>query len=312
MTGGSRATCSADAWAYVSGLCEAREAAFLQAPFFADIAALRPEDAAARLSRTFFGPVARLEDFDTLAEARRNREFDDIGKVSPDDLPVKLARLPFAAARLHRAISGVDDDAACGQMLDALVRGCLAAGDLADEFYHEFEALAPPQSRDTRIAGAPTAASLLADSAELLIALRLAECTGDAVIMRWADAHMRAGCNRVARRALNRGIPRAMLGMWFFRGALATREAADFLSDYTIQAAERLAGGAAEASLLAITASSKGEPFSPGRVLHYLLAYLEQERRLRAAVYASLGNIGQADRDALMAARLAAPGKNAA
>jgi hypothetical protein len=100
----------------------------------------------------------------------------------------------------------------------------------------------------------------------------------------------------VALRAVRQNVPRELLRGFFFRGALLTDAVKDFLRDYREPAALALyppgcTPGEEEGFLAAAAESSKGQPFSSAVVLRYLLGYLEQERRLRRAVYGSLGKI---------------------
>lgn len=277
-----------EGWAYVCGMCTAREAEFLPARSVKDLAALPPDEVSRRLARTFFGPAEPLSSFDGLARERRNREFDEIEDLSPESAPVDLARLPFAADEMRRALNEIPKGADAAELASSLSRLCLRAGHFADMMAAE---LAPPLPRVE--VPARVSASLLVDSAELAAGLKLARLSGDELLARWAGARMRAASARVALRVVRLGIPREAVESFFFRGPLMTEGAGEFLRDYDGPAAEKLfppgSAGREDEFLFELSIASRGEPFSAARVLSYLLGYLRQERLLRLSVYAALG-----------------------
>ncbi len=277
-----------EGWAYVCGMCAAREAEFLPNRFIDDLAALPPEEASLRLARTFFGPVEPLSSFDRCARERRNREFVQIDGLCPEAFPVELARLPFAADEVRKGLNEVPEGADSAELARALSRLCLRAGGFAYRMAAELARPLPPVETSARVC-----ASLLLDSAELSLALSIAGLSGDGILARWAEARAKAGSARVALRAVRLGVPRETVGAFFFRGPLLTEESREFLRDYDGPAARKLRpadlSGREDEYLLALSAESRGEPFSAARVHHYLMGFLEQERRLRLAAYAALG-----------------------
>jgi len=283
----------ADSWAYVSGVCAAREAAFFNARFFAELAALSPVELSNRLSRSFFGPVEPLASFDPIARQRRRREFDEIESLCPDRLPVTLLRLRFAGDSIRKALDEVPDRVAPEELGAIMVRLSLRASDFAALFAAQF--CGPFEGRGV---SARQAASLLVDSAELLLTLRIAQNSGDLFLVDWARAAVRVGSAKVASRAVAAGVPRQTLDELFFRQELLTVEAQEFLAVYVEAAAEWLypdgaTAGGEEAYLLSVCEGFKAEPFSAARVLGYLAGFLDQERKLRLAVYTSLGRISR-------------------
>jgi len=278
---------SLDDWAFVSGVCAARETLFLSERAIDELSGLSPREVSSRLSRSFFGPVEPLDSIDRVSDVRLAQELDEIAKLSPSPAIADILRAGRAAHEMRKVIAELPDGADSRELARFLARLSLRALGLAERFAARLE---PPFPEP--VAGARSAASLLVDSAELMVTLELADESGDAVVASWADRRAQAASARVARRALAQGLPSEAL-YFFFRGRLLTARAREFLSDRTERAAAAIAGEFAEGAdgpeLLEVAAASKGEPFSPGRVLHYLLAFGEQARLIRRAAYRSLG-----------------------
>ena len=280
-----------EAWAYVSGVCAAREAEFLTPRFIDELAALPPDQVGAKLQRSFFGPAEPLTAFDRLARERRNREFGEIAKICPENLPMKLVQMDFAADKMRKALIDIPEHMDAVEFGRAMQKLILRAGDFTDDFAGAF----PKQMRQPEHS-ARVAASLLIDSSELLITFDAAEKSEDKVLIEWARERARVGSGKVAVRAIALGIPKDMARPFFFRDKLLTQEAKEFLVDYDEASARRLYPygvhpGHEDEYLVRVAEAAKGEPFSAARVLHYLLSYLAQEKRLRTAVYMSLGRI---------------------
>jgi len=276
-------------WCFASGAAIGREAAFLPARTIDEMASLAPQEVSNRLARSWFGPAEPLGQFDRLARERREKELDYFEKVSPDGMLVNLLRLGWAADRLRAGLGEVADVSTPEQLAETLRELASRAGRFRDDFVAEFHPPLPDPAPSARLASA-----LLIDSAELAIGSRLA--AADASLQAWAQARARAFAAKVALRAVRQNAPKELLRGFFFRGALLTDEAKDFLQDYREPAALKLyppgcPAGREEGFLLSVSEASKGQAFSAGVVLRYLLGFLDQERRLRRAVYASLGKI---------------------
>ena len=280
-----------DAWGFVSGVSVARETSFLPQRFMDELAATPPAEAAVRLGRTWFGPADPLTLFDAFARQRRDREFDDIEKLSPASWPVDLLRIRFATDEVRKGIDSVPDGADGTELARSLVRLSVRAGRYAEQFAEQFSSPLPRPGASARLA-----ASLLVDSAELEITYKIADLADDEILARYAEARAQAASAKVALRALKLGIPREDLASFFFRGRLITERARGFLNDYREAAAlallpEGCSPGTEDDFLLSVAAQSKGNAFSAARVLYYLLGFLQQERHLRLAVYSSLGRL---------------------
>jgi hypothetical protein len=279
----------AEDWCFASGAAVGREAAFLPARAIEELAALAPAEVSSRLSRSWFGPAEPLLQFDRLARERRELELGYFQKVCPDRVVVDLLRLGQAADRMRAGLADIADGSGAAEFASALQKLALRAGDLQPQFMEEFRPPLPDPQPSARLA-----AALLIDSAELLIGSRLAE--GEQTLRSWSESRAQALTAKVALRSVRQNVPRELLRSFFFRGALLSGPAGDFLRDYREAAALALypAGctpGQEEDFLLAAIESSKGQPFSSAVVLRYLLGFLDQERRLRRAVYGSLGKI---------------------
>ena len=276
-------------WCFASGAAVAREAALLPVRAIEDLASLAPQEVSNRLARTWFGPAEPLLQFDRLARERREKELEYFEKVSPSRILVDLLRLGLAADRLRIGLSGVADGAGGAELAAALQKLALRAGDFQPQFLEQFRPPLPEPQPSARLA-----AALLIDSAELLLSSSLA--AGEESLAAFSEARTRTYVAKVSLRAVRQNVPKELLANFFFRGALLTGDARDFLQEYREPAALRLyppgcAPGQEEAFLLSAIDDSKGQPFSAGVVLRYLLGYLDQERRLRRAVYACLGKI---------------------
>jgi hypothetical protein len=276
-------------WCFASGAAVGREASFLPHRTIEEMASLAPPEAANRLARSWFGPAEPLGQFDRFARERRQRELDYFERVSPDGMLVKLLRLGSAADRLREGLSAVQDGCSAEQLADALRELAVRSGAFCDDFLREFSPPLPDPAPSARLASA-----LLIDSAELAIGARLA--SGEESLRAWSQARSRAFLAKVSLRAVRQNAPKELLRRFFFRGELATTEAHEFLQDYREAAALRLypqgcEPGLEEGFLLSAIDDSRGQPFSAGVVLRYLLGYLDQERRIRRAVYACLGKI---------------------
>jgi len=279
-----------EAWAYVCGLCVARETAFFSSRSIEELSTLGPADVATRLARSFFGPVEPLMSFDRVERDRTNRELDEIEKFSPDSVPVDMVRVRVAANELRKGISEVPDTADVAELHRLLLRLTLRTGKFADDFAAEFGTTLPSLAG----ASARLAASLLVDSAELVVALKRARLSNDELLVRCANASVRMGSGKIALRSVRLKFPKEVVGAFFFREHIRGDESRDFLQNYDEGSALRLypegaVPGAEDAFLLRLSGESKGEPFSAARVYHYLLGFLDQVRLLRSAVYASLG-----------------------
>jgi len=276
-------------WCFASGAAVGREAAFLPHRTIEEMASLAPQELSNRLARSWFGPAEPLSQFDRLARERQEKELDYFEKVSPDAALVNLLRLGAAADRLRAGLSEVPETASQEQLAVALGELAVRAGSFRDGFLEEFRPPLPDPAPSARLAG-----SLLIDSAELAIGARLA--SAEESLRAWSEARTRAFVAKVSLRAVRQNVPKELLRNFFFRGALLTGETGDFLQDYREAAALKLyppgcAAGREESFLLSATDDTRGQPFSAGVVLRYLLGFLDQERRLRRAVYGSLGKI---------------------
>jgi hypothetical protein len=279
----------AEDWCFASGAAVGREAAFLPARAIEDMAALAPAEVSSRLARSWFGPAEPLLQFDRLARERRELELGYFEKVSPSRVVVDLLRLGQAADRMRAGLADIADGAAAAELASALQKLALRAGDLQPQFMKEFPPALPDPQPSARLA-----ASLLIDSAELAIGSRLAE--GEEALRGWSETRRRVLTAKVALRCVRQNVPRELLRSFFFRGVLLAGPAGDFLRDYREAAAlalypEGSTPGQEEEFLVTATEASKGQPFSSAVVLRYLLGFLDQERRLRRAVYGSLGKI---------------------
>ncbi len=276
-------------WCFASGAANAREAAFLPARAIEELAALPPQEVSGRLARTWFGPAEPLLQFDRLARERREQELAYFDKVSPSRIVVDLLRLGLAADRLRAGLSEIPEAAGGVELASALQGLALRAGDLHSQFLEEFQTPLPDPQPSARLA-----AALLVDSAELRIGSLL---TAEEESLRdWSELRVRVLSAKVALRAVRQNLPKELLRGFFFRGALLSEAVKDFLRDYREPAALALyppgcSPGQEDSYLAAAADASKGQPFSSAVVLRYLLGYLDQERRLRRAVYGSLGKI---------------------
>ena len=281
----------AEAWAYVSGLAAARENAFFSRRAIEELASLRPDELRARLSRSFFGSVEPLSAFDRFARERRDREFDEIEELSPANVVVPLVRVGFAADAMRRRLGEIPEGADQGMLVRILQNIGLAAGELADDFRRKLAGPLPPPGDSAR-----QAASLLIDSAELLLVVELAEKAGDRLISEWSRVRVQTGCAKVSLRAVKLGVSEVMLSRFFFRGRLMGKRAEELLKDYDEQAAMHLyppgaVPGREDEAVFGTLDGAVSEPFSAARVLRYLLGFLRQENMLRRAVYTSLGRL---------------------
>jgi hypothetical protein len=279
----------AEDWCFASGAAVAREAKFLPARTIEEMAVLAPQEVSSRLARSWFGPAEPLLQFDRLARERRELEFAYFDKVSPSKIVVDLLRLGLAADQMRAGLAEVADRAGGAELSAALQKLALRAGNLNSQFLEEFLPPLPDPQPSARLA-----AALLIDSAELSIGSRLA--AGEESLRGWSETRVRVLTAKVALRAVRQSVPKELLRSFFFRGALLTDATKDFLLDYREPAALALyppgcAAGQEESFLVAAADASKGQPFSSAVVLRYLLGYLDQERRLRRAVYGCLGKI---------------------
>jgi hypothetical protein len=292
-------------WCFASGAATGREAAFLPARSIEEMAVLPPQEVSNRLARAWFGPAEPLAQFDRLARERRELEFSYFDKVSPSRIVIDLLRLGLAADQLRAGLAEVADGAGGAELSAALQKLALRAGDLHLQFLEEFLPPLPDPQPSARLA-----AALLIDSAELAIGSRLA--AGEESLRDWSETRVRVLTAKVALRAVRQNVPKELLRSFFFRGALLSDAVKDFLQDYREPAALALyppgcTPGQEEEFLAVAADASKGQPFSSAVVLRYLLGYLDQERRLRRAVYGSLGKIpagGEARLDERREARL--------
>lgn len=276
-------------WCFASGAAVAREAGFLPQRAIEEMAALPPQEVSLRLARSWFGPAEPLSQFDRLARERREEELSYFAKISPSGTPVDLFRLGLAADRLRDGLQEVPDSADSGELAAGLRKLALRAGDFFEQFLREFSPPLPPCEPSARLA-----ASLLVDSAELLIAEEL--CRGDGSLEAWSAARMRAMAGKVSLRAVRLGTPRELLLRFFFRDRLLPESAAELAQDYRESTALRLfpegcGPGEEDRFLLRNSEQSRGQPYSAAAVLRYLLGFLDQERLIRRAVYAALGKI---------------------
>jgi hypothetical protein len=282
---------ASESWAYVCGLCVAREGAFIPPRFIEEMGTLSPAEFASRLSRTYVGTVDPLAAFDRVIEKRFNDELDEMIDLSPSSLPVDLVRVRPAADAMRRAVGGLAgrlDAAGFAEEMKALR---LRAGDYADEFAALFEGPWPDPGDDAR-----TAAALAIDSAELMLVEKIASTCDDAIVRTWAEYRVGEGAARVAARALKLKLARGLLAGYFFRGALLTSRAQNFLAEFNDAAALALypSGVTPEnvrGRLLEVTGASTGQPHSAGRVLHYLQLFADQIVRLRRAVFEATGRL---------------------
>jgi len=197
--------------------------------------------------------------------------------------------LGAAADRMRAGLAEIADAAGGAELIAGLQKLALRAGGLQALFLEELRPPLPDPQPSARLA-----AALLIDSAELGIGSRLA--AGDESLQRWSEARARALAAKVGLRSVRQNVPKELLSNFFFRGALLTDEVRDFLREYRESAALRLypsgcVAGKEESFLLSVADESKGQPFSAAVVLRYLLGFLDQERRLRRAVYGALGKI---------------------
>jgi hypothetical protein len=276
-------------WCFASGAAVAREAAFLPSRAIEEMASLAPQEVSTRLARTWFGPAEPLMHFDRLARERREKEFEYFEKVSPSRTLVDLLRLGLAADHLRAGLFEVPDAAGGAELVAAVQKLALRSGSFCPYFLEEFRPPLPDPQPSARLA-----ASLLIDSAELAISSLLA--ADEESLRTWSAVRARALTAKVSLRAVRQNVPKELLRNFFFRGALLTEEVKDFLQDYREPTALSLyppgcPAGQEEGFLLSAADESKGQPFSSAVVLRYLLGYLDQERRLRRAVYGALGKI---------------------
>ena len=279
----------AEDWCFASGAAVGREAAFLPARNIEEMAALPPQEVSNRLARSWFGPAEPLLQFDRLARERRELELGYFEKVSPSKVVVHLLRLGLAADRLRAGLAEIPEGAGGAELSAGLQKLALRAGDFVPQFHEQFQPPLPDPQPSSRLA-----AALLVDSAELSIGSQLA--SDEQSLLAWTEIRMRVLTAKVALRAVRQNLPKELLRSFFFRGALLTDAVKDFLREYREPAALALyppgcAPGQEEEFLAAAADASKGQPFSSAVVLRYLLGYLDQERRLRRAVYGSLGKI---------------------
>ncbi len=283
----------AEDWCFASGAAVGREAAFLPARAIEELAALQPAEVSNRLARSWFGPAEPLLQFDRLARERRELELGYFEKVSPSTVVVELLRLGLAADRLRAGLAEIAEGAGGAELAAALQKLALRAGTLQAQFAQEFHPPLPDPQPSARVA-----AALLVDSAELRIGSRLA--AEEPSLGGWTDLRARVLSAKVAVRSVRQNVPRELLRGFFFRGELLSEAVRDFLRDYREPGALALyppgcAPGQEEGFLAAASEASKGQPFSPAVVLRYLLGFLDQERRLRRAVYGSLGKVPAGD-----------------
>ena len=276
-------------WCFASGAAVGREAAFLPARTIEEMGGLPPQEVSNRLARSWFGPAEPLLQFDRLARERRELEFGYFEKVSPSRVVVGLLRLGLAADQLRAGLAEIPDGSGGAELAAALEKLALRAGDFRSLFLESFQPPLPDPQPSARLA-----AALLVDSAELEIGSRLA--AEEESLRGWSDTRLRTLTAKVALRAVRQNLPKELLRSFFFRGALLTDPVKDFLREYREPAALALyppgcIAGQEEEFLAAAAEASKGQPFSSAVVLRYLLGYLDQERRLRRAVYGSLGKI---------------------
>jgi hypothetical protein len=298
---------SAEAWTFPSGVANARESTFFPARFFDELAALPPQEVTGRLARSWFGPAEPLADFDAVAQRRREQEFGYFERICPTSWPIDLLRVRFSVDRLREALEEVPPVAPDAESFsDSLGRLILRA----DRFHEELRRELLPGRNGERGGSPPApegmarpAASMLLDSAELAITLKVAASSGDRLLKRWAQARALTAAAGVSYRAVRLGLPRELLAAYFFRQQapppLLPELAQALLGDYREQTARSFypdgcEPGGEEAYLLEVAGESRGEPFCPAVVLRYLSGYLEQERRLRLSVYISLGKIRSA------------------
>jgi hypothetical protein len=280
-----------EAWSYVCGMCNARETTFLADRLIDDIGMLAADEAAARVSRTFFGAVEKPEAIDRAAARRTAAELAEIAGACPSSLPVDLVRLRPAADRMRAGLEVVPQSTGASGMHGILAELSLRAGDLADHYAGAFDRAWDAPGDEAR-----SAVALAIDSAELLLAARMAELSGDEAIRSWVRVHAGDGSARAAERGLAMGIPRELFASYFFLDELLTPKARDFLYEFTPEAARGLrpdgvtAENAASRALEA-AALSRGEPFSPGVVLRYLVRFTDQVKMLRLAMYRATGRI---------------------
>jgi hypothetical protein len=279
----------AEDWCFASGAAVGREAAFLPARAVEEMAALAPQEVSNRLARSWFGPAEPLLQFDHLARERRELEFSYFDKVSPSGIVVDLLRLGLAADQMRAGLAEIAEEASGTELAAALSKLALRAGSFQPQFVEEFIPPLPDPQPSARLA-----AALLIDSAELIIGARLV--SAEESLRGWSGIRTRVLAAKVGLRAVRQNVPKELLRGFFFRGGLQTDAARDFLQDYREPAALALyppgcAPGQEEEFLAAEAEASKGQPFSSAVVLRYLLGYLDQERRLRRAVYGCLGKI---------------------
>ena len=280
-----------EAWAYVCGVCAARETAFLQPRTIEELGGLAAGEVVQRLARTFMGTVESLSDFDRVAQRRQSAELADILALSPSPLPVDLMRVREGAERMRAGLGELPPRLDAASFAQALRDLSIRSGDFAAEFAALFSRTWSDPGPEAR-----AAASLVIDGAELEVVQALASVADDPVVEKWAGYRVGEGTARVADRALKLGISRDMLADYFFRDALMSRKARDFLMDFNAQAAaamypEGVTPDNVEQRMLAVTAESTGNPFSAGRVVHYLQLFADQIRRVRLAVYEATGRI---------------------
>jgi hypothetical protein len=279
-----------EAWAYVSGVCEARESAFFNERWLAELGSLPPEELGFRLARSFFGPVEPLSAFDAVARERRNREFAEIAAISPEEYVVALIRIGFAAGQMRRRLNEIPDDASSGELEANLQRISFSAQEYSEDFARELAGPWPSPEHSAR-----QAASLLLDSVELLLKRTIAETSNEELVIAWGRSQVQVGGAKVSLRVVKLCIPREK-ALFFFRERLEIDNSREFLSDYNSASALMLypAGvqpGLEDDYLYSILKDSSREPYSAARVLRYLIGFLRQESMLRRAVYISLGRL---------------------
>jgi hypothetical protein len=284
-------------WCFASGAAVGREAAFLPSRAIDELSSLAPQEVAGRLARSWFGPVEPLQQIDRFLRERRDRELEYFQKVSPSSVVVDLLRLELAADRMRVGLSEVRDSSGAVELAASLEKLALRAGPFCPLYLEEFRPPLPDPAPSARLA-----AALLIDSAELGICSRLA--AEEESLRDWVGTRTRLLTAKVCLRAVRQNVPKELLRGFFLRGPLLTAEVGDFLQDYREPAALGLyppgcAVGEEQAWLLASAEDSKGQPFSAAVVLRYFLGYLEQERRLRRAIYGALGKIPAGGEDRL-------------
>ncbi len=281
----------ADAWAYPSGLCAARETAFFPDRVVEEMASLAPDELTGRLARSWFGAPGPLAEFDAACGARRRAEHRELAGVIPAPWPLALATLRERADAVRSRLGALPEEVE-GEEEDA---GSRMAGWAFESGSPDLErALAAPLRRGSL--PLRTAAALAVDAAELAAALEAARASADPLLRDWALLHLRAGCARVLLRLARREGAREAAAVFLDRLPVPVPEADAFRAKPGEEAARRLypegAGpGDEEELLLAEASRATAEHASPGRVLLYLLLFRRQERLLRRAVRQARGAV---------------------